>query len=103
MLMEELKMNITERSKSFFLCLTHAGYHFPKELLFDERLVDELDVFLYNEIGYDKLSLITPGLFTSPYSITSIREYFANGMEDYLLGDSEHLKQISPVYIINWT
>ena len=71
-------------------------YQFPKELFFDERHVDELDKLLYNKIGYDTLSLMIPGLFTSPYSITSIREYFANGMEDYLLGDPEHLKQISP-------
>ena len=52
---------------------------------------------LYHEIGYDKLSLITPGLFTSPYSVTPIREYFANGVEDYLLGDQNSIKKISPI------
>ena len=57
------------------------------------NLINFLDDLLYKEIGYDKLSLIIPGLFTSPYSITSIREYFANGLEDYLLGDQKHLKK----------
>jgi len=85
------------KKKKLYSILMHDGYHFPKELFFDEALVGKLDNFLYNEIGYDKLSLITPGLFMSPYSITSIREYFANGMEDYLLGDADYLKQISPV------
>ena len=60
-------------------------------------MVDELDDFLYKKIGYDKLSLLTPGLFLSPYSITSIREYFANGGEEYLLGEPNVLKDISPV------
>ena len=77
--------------------LTFEGYHFPRELFFDENLIGDLDAFLYGEIGYDKLFPIISGLFMSPYSITSIREYFANGMEDYLLGDSSYVKQISPI------
>ena len=31
-----------------------------------------------------------------PYSITSIREYFGNGFEEYLRGDAKYLKNISP-------
>ena len=85
------------KKQKLFSLLAHAGYHFAKEILFEPKLVDMLDQLLYKEIGYDKLSLISVGLFTTPYSITTIREYFANGMEDYLLGDSNHLKKISPV------
>tara|TARA_Y100000296_G_scaffold63990_1_gene74696 strand:- start:836 stop:1531 length:696 start_codon:yes stop_codon:yes gene_type:complete len=84
------------KKEKLYWLLTHEGYHFPKELLFNEKRIEELDDFLYHDVGYEKLSLIIPGLFVSPYSITSIREYFANGIEDYLLGDSEYLKQISP-------
>ena len=82
--------------QKLFSLLAHEGYHFAKEILFSPRLVDKLDDLLYNEIGYDKLSLIIPGLFISPYSITSIREYFANGLEEYLLGEADHIKNISP-------
>jgi len=85
------------KKQKLFSLLAHAGYHFAKEILFEPRLTDSLDQLLYKEIGYDKLSLISLGLFTTPYSITTLREYFANGMEDYLLGDSNHLKKISPV------
>jgi len=36
-------------------------------------------------------------LFYSPYAITSLREYWANGFENYLLGDRERLKDLSPI------
>lgn len=77
--------------------LKHEGFRFSKNIFFDPDLVDELDDFLYNEIGYDRLSLIIPNLFISPYSITSIREYFANGVEEYLLGEPNLLKSVNPV------
>jgi len=40
--------------------------------------------------------VLTAGLFSSPYSVTSISEYLANGLEDYLAGDTNYLKEISP-------
>ena len=66
------------------------------KLFFSDDSVDELDDFLYKKVGYDNLSVLTAGLFSSPYSVTSIREYFANGLEDYLAGDTNYLKEISP-------
>ena len=68
-----------------------------KKYFLSLALVDKLDDLLYNEIGYERLSLIIPNLFISPYSITSIREYFANGVEEYLFGDLNLLKSINPV------
>jgi len=56
----------------------------------------EFDSFLYKEIGYDNLHSLTTGLFASPYGATSLREYFANGFEEFFLGNREHLKRISP-------
>jgi hypothetical protein len=54
------------------------------------------DDFLYNDIGYDRLSLTINGLFISPYSVTTLREYFSNGFEEYLRGDRAYLKQTCP-------
>ena len=71
--------------------------YFSRNIFFDPDLVDELDDLLYNEIGYDRLSLIIPNLFISPYSVTSIREYFANGVEEYLFGDPNLIKNVNPV------
>jgi len=54
------------------------------------------DKHLYKDIGYDKLRLISAELFYSPYAITSLREYWANGFENYLLGDKLALRDLSP-------
>ena len=77
--------------------LKYEGFRFSKKIFFDPELIDQLDDLLYNEIGYDRLSLIIPNLFISPYSVTSVREYFANGVEEYLFGDPDLLKNVNPV------
>jgi hypothetical protein len=66
-------------------------------LFFSDEAVGELDDFLYKQLGYDNLIPLTTGLFTSPYSVTSIREYFANGFEEYLMGERRYIKEISPI------
>ena len=56
------------------------------------------DMYLYKDLGYEKLSTLIPGLFMSPYSVTSLREYFANGFENYFLKKNGHnLRKICPV------
>jgi hypothetical protein len=76
--------------------------------LLDESLLDmvyfknpnynaKFDDYMYNNVGYDKLRSLSSSLFYSPYAITSLREYWANGFENYLLGDREKLRDLSPV------
>jgi len=57
----------------------------------------KFDQHLYKGIGYDKLRTISSGLFYSPYAITALREYWANGFENYLLGSRNKLKELSPI------
>lgn len=57
----------------------------------------EFDNHLYNDLGYDYLRNISSELFYSPYAITSLREYWANGFENYLLGNPSVLEATSPV------
>ncbi len=57
---------------------------------------EEFDSFLY-EIGYDVLDLLTVNLFLDPYSMTSLREYFATAFENFYLDDNKtSLKKICP-------
>ena len=56
-----------------------------------------IDMFLYETVGYDILNQLVVNIFVSGYAATSVREYFARGFEEYLLGDKESLKRISPV------
>lgn len=57
----------------------------------------ELDNYLVNTIGYDKLWKYSAGIFTNPYAATSLREYFAAGFENWLKGEQEMLYRTSPV------
>lgn len=63
----------------------------------DLEFTKELDDFLYNDIGYDKLENFCMGLFARPYAATSIREYFATAFEECLLGDGDYVKKLSPM------
>tara|TARA_X000001388_G_scaffold76632_1_gene74507 strand:- start:1648 stop:2322 length:675 start_codon:yes stop_codon:yes gene_type:complete len=56
-----------------------------------------IDDYFYQDVGYQRMWNIINGLFLSPYAATSLREYFANGFEEYYLGDRNYLKKISPV------
>tara|TARA_R100001086_G_scaffold178726_1_gene99052 strand:+ start:210 stop:878 length:669 start_codon:yes stop_codon:yes gene_type:complete len=55
------------------------------------------DQHLYKDIGYDRLRGVSAELFYSPYAITALREYWANGFENYLVGIRGKLREISPV------
>jgi hypothetical protein len=57
----------------------------------------EFDELLYKRIGYDRLRGFTDALFVSPYAATSLREYFATGMENYIEGNRENLDRLCPI------
>jgi len=45
----------------------------------------KFDDFLYKKVTYPKLSRLCNGIFFTPYATTSLREYFADGFENYIL------------------
>ena len=78
--------------------LWKMDYKVPLSVFMDPEYNQELDLFLYEKIGYDKLSTIAAGVFINPYAITSLREYFATGFTEFYLHPDDHgfLKKISP-------
>ena len=50
-----------------------------------------IDDYLYKEVGYTALWNYCAGIFPSPYSATSLREYFARGFEEFFIGDKKSL------------
>ena len=59
---------------------------------------EQFDEYLYSTVGYKDLSAIASGLFYSPYSITSLHEYFAKGFEAFFLHkDIKTLAKLCPV------
>ena len=66
--------------------LSSNGYTNADHFNFEKTTYDpEFDNFLYKEVGYESLTYLTVGLVYSPYGMTSLREYFANGFEAYFL------------------
>lgn len=57
---------------------------------------EEFDDLLHQEIGYPILAGLTYDLFNSPYAITSLQEYWANGFEGFYVKDPLKIKALSP-------
>jgi len=93
----KLEREYNSKKNRLFHLLKNEEYDIDLELFFSDDMLKEFDNFLYKVVGYDKISLLTAGLFLSPYSITTIREYFASGMLDYLTNDNSYIDEISPV------
>tara|TARA_R100000152_G_C6768617_1_gene194176 strand:+ start:1162 stop:1836 length:675 start_codon:yes stop_codon:yes gene_type:complete len=56
-----------------------------------------IDMYFYKEVGYEAMWNIVSGLFPTPYSATSLREYFAIGFEEFYIGDKKSLKRDCPI------
>ena len=76
--------------------LASEGYDIPKGFKTEIKYSNEIDMFLYKRVGYKSLRSFGGGIYISPYSATSLREYFAVGVEHFYLKDSYELKKISP-------
>lgn len=85
-----------KRKRLYHMLLSHDFKPFAKiatKYVYDK----DIDMYFYKEVGYETLLYMTMGLFPSPYSATSLREYFAIGFEQYYLKDRGHLKKECPV------
>ena len=93
---QALEEEFLAKRRTLFEMLDLEEYEIPEDLVFDPEFHQEMDEFLHDEVGYDQLSVYIIGLFTSPYSVTSLSEYFSNGFEDYFTGDRTYLEDMCP-------
>jgi len=95
---QKLKSEFLRKRVAMYDVLWKMGFKAPKSMFLDAEYSHEFDMYLLKEIGYDKLSQIVMGMFISPYSATSLREYFATGFVDYFTHPNDHgyLKRTSP-------
>ena len=77
--------------------LLEIGYDIDKKSMLSPDFDQELDNFFYWEVGYERLDNLINGIFISPYSITSLREYWAKVFETYALGNKTELQEVSPI------
>jgi len=94
-----LEQEYLKKSKILLDILAKEGYNVTtiKALFYDVEYSREFDFFLYKTVGYDILNMLTMNVFPTPYSVTSLREYFAVGFEEYFIGDKSYLEEVSPV------
>jgi hypothetical protein len=76
--------------------LRSNGYTIGYDLDRVPDYLQEFDEFLYFDLGFDNLKSFVRGLFVTPYSATSLSEYFSEGFEHYLIHDQKYLRTISP-------
>ena len=73
------------------------GYTLPPGFIYSADYDKGTDDFLYEKVTYDVLWQMIPGLFPSPYAVTSVREFWAKGFEEFYMGDPQSLKKTTPV------
>ena len=85
------------KRKKLFDILLSMGYNISLVDFMSAEYSKKFDFFLYKSVGYDKINMLASNLYPTAYSATSIREYFATGFEEFLLGDRNELMNIAPV------
>ena len=88
---------VGKRNRLFHI-IKSQGYDVSDLNYSESEYQQEIDDFLYQELGYDNLNYLINGLFLNPYAVTSISEYFASGLEKYLIDATkrEQLRKLSP-------
>ena len=69
---------------------------FPENMYYELDYDEGIDKFLHDDLGYPTVSPLAQGIFLSPYSITSVSEYWSIGFEVMLLEDSQFVRKVCP-------
>ena len=94
----KVESEFLQKRKSAWFALKDQGLEAELQYFLNPDYSPEFDSYLYQEVGYPNLAILTSNMFYSPYAITSLREYFANGFEAFFMKeDIDRLKNISPV------
>ena len=88
---------LNKRSKLRDVITMYEGGMAPPVDFTEINYSRQLDDYLVNTIGYDKLWQYCSGIFSNPYAATSLREYFASGFEKVARGDAVFLDRLCPV------
>ena len=90
---------LSKRSKLEIL-LDYEGYDVDQYNFSNSDYDINFDIFLHNEVGYEKLRNLDQGMFLNSYSITSLSEYFATSFEEYYLRNKRIVKKVTPAVFL---
>jgi len=96
---ERVFLEFLGKRKRLYELLKSEGYDVTIEQFLTTTYDYDFDMFLFQDIGYPVLETLTLGLFLSPYSVTSINEYFAVGFENFYMDESIYVKKICPILL----
>lgn len=94
---DELAAEFVSKRKKLRTILKQENIIYPDSIAYIRTEYNpSFDKFFYETVGYDRLNQLIVNIFMSPYAVTSLREYFANGFEHFYLFDRDYLKTICP-------
>tara|TARA_Y100000114_G_C11758956_1_gene328439 strand:+ start:2038 stop:2721 length:684 start_codon:yes stop_codon:yes gene_type:complete len=92
-----IKEEFSLKRKKMWSILKNRGFELDLKYFLMLQYNKEFDKFLYLNIGYPALGVMTSNIFYSPYAATSLKEYFANAFEGFFFHkDVDKIKKISP-------
>ena len=77
--------------------LLKQKYEVPADFSITLDYDKNIDMFLYETVGYDALNQICVNIFPSAYACTSISEYWAKGFEEIFIGDRALIRKQCPI------
>ena len=94
----KIQREFVGKRERLFHIIKAQGYDIAGLNYLNPEFQQEMDDFLYKELGYDNLNYLINGLFLNPYAVTSVGEYFSSGMEKYILDGvkREQIANFSP-------
>ncbi len=94
----KIEKEFLNKRKQLWSTLKDEGYSVELTDFMNVDFDSRFDEMLYLQLGYPMLSVYTVNSFYSPYAVTSLREYFANGFEAFFMKeDINRLKNVSPL------
>ncbi len=94
---DEIATEFVSKRKKLRTLLKQENLIFPDSIAYIRTEYNpSFDKFFYETVGYDRLNQLIVNIFMSPYAVTSLREYFANGFEHFYLFDRDYLKRVCP-------
>tara|TARA_R110002124_G_scaffold94387_2_gene238431 strand:- start:542 stop:1249 length:708 start_codon:yes stop_codon:yes gene_type:complete len=93
---QKISREFLGKRQRLYYMLKSEGYDVQPGDFIQTEYVEDFDMFLFKEVGYEILRQLTQGLFVTPYGATSLAEYFAESFEHYFLKDRTEVKTLSP-------
>jgi hypothetical protein len=95
---QKIKNEFLRKREHLYNMLRKMNLATDKQRFMDTEYEQEFDEYLFDDVGYDRLSEILKGVVVTPYAMTSLREYFATAFTEFYFQPDSHgyIKKVSP-------